>query len=659
MDSSGDVRPPDHLRVLFALGRLSDELRSALLADGDVLSQYSLTATRPLRLSEQIVVSQEALFDAFVKAFRQPKVDLPVELEGKTSLAEVGLQPSGSGYLKVGNHTWEFKNAVLLNPNRDSRTVALRKVTAEVTLGPAQLAELTRLVTQDRISHDDFLDAAKILETAPEHLANKLHGLLDQPKVKLGPEDLVPDDISYWDNIVPPVSQSKAMVEYINNELRVAEKEFATRNKDLMFTWRSRLFGSPESVPHEVMDSWEAGDVESVIRSSLERGGHFVLTGAFELCVRRFKNDDTFVELGSLVLDALVGDIEKLKRHCEAFATGFVLTTSYLAVHEWTRERPVFWRRLAAMAHAELVSQAFWNSPVSTDKIFTWALEQRWREFMLSVKSDMYDEPRWMPEWIAPEYLAADVYGRLGGALASISPLVPPEPWRLAVETLGNWIREKKLGLQTAFPSLLQGALPSASDLVLAGDLRKMMDDHYRQLATELSAESVVRVLQWVETIGVRPESIDDVHAAVLAIRSSAPSLDGVLVKEALSAAARIAVLGKSEKLASAVADALLNFARGSLTVVSATEVVLLLVECSAAKTDRTEAWKSLGVQLEQLAFLLPIGEQSEALAEMVDRLRMLSDEANLVVARAMHSATLAAMAVGGNGPPTPTPAAA
>jgi hypothetical protein len=174
-----------------------------------------------------------------------------------------------------------------------------------------------------------------------------------------------------------------------------------------------------------------------------------------------------------------------------------------------------------------------------------------------------------------------------------------------------------------------------------------MMNDHYGQLASEPSAENLVLLLQWAETVGVRPGSEDDLLAAIMAIRANSLSLDNKLVKAALLTAARIAVLTRNEKLAEAVADTLLNFSRGVLSTATAHEVVFLLLECSGAWENREQSQEALARQLEQLAFLFPAGEQSVVLEELIGTLQVLDTNLAPLIGRAKTCAVLGAHARG------------
>jgi hypothetical protein len=76
------------------------------------------------------------------------------------------------------------------------------------------------------------------------------------------------------------------------------------------------------------------------------------------------------------------------------------------------QRRPVYWRRLAAAAHAALVVRVCGNGGIDPDEMISWAMRVCGETYFLSVVSDFAVEPQWRPEWIIPKILVADLFGR-------------------------------------------------------------------------------------------------------------------------------------------------------------------------------------------------------------------------------------------------------
>jgi hypothetical protein len=137
-------------------------------------------------------------------------------------------------------------------------------------------------------------------------------------------------------------------------------------------------------------------------------------------------------------LERLFGDMERLKTSCGMFAAGFVLATAYLSEHEKLRSRPVFWRRLAAASHASLIVRTCGVTPIKQDELVSWALRLSGTAYFASVLADMHAEPRWRPEWLFPNFLIADCFGRARNAVALLANPRPARADILAFKSGGG-----------------------------------------------------------------------------------------------------------------------------------------------------------------------------------------------------------------------------
>src|SRR5205085_475999 len=126
-------------------------------------------------------------------------------------------------------------------------------------------------------------------------------------------------------------------------------------------------------------------------------------------------------------LERLIAHPERLRSECVTYATAFVLATAFLGEHQTLRQQPVFWRRLAAAAHAALVTRILGAASESESSLLSWAMRMKGRIFYLSVLNDANNEPRWKPDWIEPRILAADIYGRVFASLNRMTPEDRPQ----------------------------------------------------------------------------------------------------------------------------------------------------------------------------------------------------------------------------------------
>jgi hypothetical protein len=84
---------------------------------------------------------------------------------------------------------------------------------------------------------------------------------------------------------------------------------------------------------------------------------------------------DVLVSVGTRLLEQAFAPMEKLEGRCAVFRSAFVIATARLATHEELRRRPVYWRRLAAAAHASLVVRTLGIEGADHRKLLEWAIK--------------------------------------------------------------------------------------------------------------------------------------------------------------------------------------------------------------------------------------------------------------------------------------------
>lgn len=631
-------------RVLVALAALSPQVQGDVLADGTIQSQFRLSATRPMRLNDKVVVPQEDLFAAFTRAATGTPTSVSLRYEDAPLDCKVWIEPDATAVLEVPKQRFRFAFAALLVAERERRLEFLATILAAHTLTKSTATEVRRMVELDSFTHDDFLTVCEWLNTAPEVFARGLTEHLAKRK-DVGESDLLPEDPRHWDNLTATPERSQTLPQFIDDELAAERRARVAADVGCGFSSMALTFGAPELVPRE----WIRGlDVETVVRGVSELAtaeDHFSLAGAFEICADCVAKDARFVALGEQLLDRLFADTDALLRRCQTFAAAFVLATARLAMHATTRTRPVYWRRLAAVAHAGLVVRACGASPMEREGLLRWALRLRGLEYKVSVYLDVSVEPQWRPEWLDPGILAADVFGRVNAATRLLPAGAAPTSWVERLATANRWIEGRHLVFQSQFAAILQGACRTEHP-VPDEDLLRRVEQDYLRLEEHPSAEHLVALTPWIETLALPGTADVGVRKLLDLVRKGSEPSEPDMIQAALSLAAHLAVLSADVSLADAVADTYLERVRmltGELPVLDA---VFRLVECAAADSDRMRARDVLAKRLERMSFSLPTGASSVELVAALQVIQSLDGELSALLGRAVQAARLAAGAL-------------
>lgn len=294
------------------------------------------------------------------------------------------------------------------------------------------------------------------------------------------------------------------LADYVGQELSVAWRDGLEADPGRALDGLAITFAAPELVPRASLVGLDADAAAKAIEAVAKVEDPFSLVGAFEICADRASQDQRFVALGDRLLDSLFGDMQRLTGACALFGAIFVITTAHFATHETLRRRPVFWRRLAAAAHASLLVRVFGGNGVDPEEMISWAVRLRGDAYFLSVASDFAIEPQWRPEWIFPKFLVADLFGRAFGAWSGLSQEAAPPSWKERIDKAHAWIVGEKMGAFAHYPSVLQGTGRVHWPTLAEFQSFPQGADAFLALANEPTADTLLSISPFIETFSGR-----------------------------------------------------------------------------------------------------------------------------------------------------------
>jgi hypothetical protein len=631
------------LRPLFVLEKMSQRLRSDVLADGSVISTCGFTAKRPAHLTDDIVVIRDELFAAFRDV---PDVPTACQLHDPNDApidATISINQDGSGTVDIAGRKMRFPWVTLLSSDVDKRLARLDQFLHRYPLSNGDAASLRALLARPDYSDDDFLAAATLLESSPELFTERLADKLrrQEGQNRIAPVDVLPDDDRYWNHLLPPVDGSATLADFAAKELHAAWQTGIEADPVRALHALAITFAAPELVPRPLVQDLSADAAAAAIEAVSMVEDPFSLVGAFEICADRAGQDQRFIALGERLLDNLFGDMQGLTGVCAFFGAIFVITTAHFATHETLQRRPVFWRRLAAVAHASLVVRVCGGRGIDPNQIISWAMRLYGDAYFLSVTSDFSVEPQWRPEWILPKILVADLFGRAAGAWHQLSQEAAPPSWKERVEKVYAWIVEEKIGPFAQYPSVLQGTRRARQPTLAEFRNLPQGADAFLALASDPTANTLLSISPFIEAFGFPEEATGDVEKVLASIRAAPPDDDDKIAVLALSLMAHIAVLADNVALADSISEVCLERARRVETQGPLFEIACRLVECAAVIKDRAEAARTLARRLEILAFIVPASEAAAAVASTIEMLGRIQPELAPQLGRAHAAARL------------------
>jgi hypothetical protein len=608
-------KPPNfpRLRAVYALRKLSTALGSDVLANGNVAERFDIPVSRPVQLSKDAVIAQPILFKAFRQAMSGETISPLVDQEGKTLAAEVSMDAQGGGLVKIDGKGFRFENAALLSADAAKREEQLQHIIARHTLGKDAAESLRAEIAKPEFSDEKFLAAVEVLMTSQESFLASLSPKIKTRQIALG--DVLPEQNSYWHQLTAPVRTSKSLTEFISNELLTQRQFLLAREPRKAMRAIALSFCAPGLVPLELLRTLNADAVLLMLEEATQFVDHFGLVGAFEICGDWLQRDSRFGPVGEKLLDRLFANEQSLKDRCWLYGAGFVLATTRLHQHQELRRIPAFWRRLTVGAHASLIVRAFASSSIDPHSLFKWAMGVSGKAYYCSICLDSVDEPRWRPDWLTPDMLIPDAFGRVDAVVKRLPEGVTNEQWTNRIEAARKLMGDNDAILAT-YPAIGESGTRPQPALQNMGELAGL----YQALIDNPTVDNFLTAGPLFFSFGIPAECMTPAATVIAQLRQGPMKWDDGKIQAVAMLAIYLAMQLKDRTLADSVADFLIQNASTLAAERQATEILFRLIECSAADPYRQNGQKVLARRLETLAFVAP----ADHLPDIYDSLRVL-----------------------------------
>jgi hypothetical protein len=536
-----------------------------------------------------------------------------VDQDSKTLDVEVSIDAEGAGLVTIDRKKLRFENAALLSTDPAQRESWWNGVLKRHTLSIATAVDLHTKAVAGELSDDEFLSIVEVLQGSQESFLASLSPKIRTRQVTLG--DVLPEQTDYWQQLIAPLRTSRDLAGFLGGEAQEQRQYLLSGDPRKAIRAIALSFCAPGLVPLDLFRAIDADTVLAMMDEASNFLDHFGLVGAFEICGDWLHKDARFGPVGEKLLDRLFGNEQSLKDRCWLFGAGFVLATARLRQHPELRRRPAFWRRLVAGAHASIIARAFGLSGVDPHSLFKWATGISGKAYYCAICLDSADEPRWKADWLTPNMLIPDSFGRVDAVLKRLPAGITNRGWTERVDAARKLIGDNGAVLST-YPAIGESAARAQPALQDMGDLAEL----YRAFIDNPSIDSFLIAGPLFFSFGIPPECTAPAAAVIAQLREGPVKWDDGKIQSVAMLAAYLASQVKDRALADSVADFIIQNASTLLAEHREPETFFRLIECAAVDPDRANSFKILARRLETLAFVAP----SDGLPDIYDSLRIL-----------------------------------
>lgn len=390
-------------------------LRTAVIEDHAFRQKFDLHLAATVSFEVGIAFDRGALFQAIRIALAHARdCDLAAK-DGK----HWKLEASADGRFVVKNDECQFAlpDLTCLSSDREKRVDWFKAQCEQFRLVDERVAKWLSILGAREIEDEEVDELLSEIRLSPAFVAISL--LESTRRSTVDVRTLVPDELGYYERLVGK-SESERFTSYF--ETSVKELVRSNLRLNAFEGMKSALLMSSHSVVPKQIDQADLASesVSQVFEWLMTSGDRVSQLGAVEWGLNHL---DRYPELEApitkLVGYFLKDDPEDRSGRLRLLSSLIVLVEGELARIGVMRSKEPFWRRLASISHASMIERAIIASKIDASAFGDWAFKHGGRFFYAQTFVDMRREPRWLPEFVLPDQLAAEFIGRVYAAAQS------------------------------------------------------------------------------------------------------------------------------------------------------------------------------------------------------------------------------------------------
>jgi hypothetical protein len=414
---------------------------------------------------------------------------------------------------------------------------------------------------------------------------------------------LVPSDIRYYDRLVGELNGQIDLKGFVTTTA-IPRIRASVQRQPFDGLKRAFLLSSHPSLVQAIpLNEIPRKEVRRFYNWLEDSGDRISQLGGLECGLTHL---DTFPELEASLVKMMQGfladDPEAPEGRPTLLCSLIVMVEGELARIGIAKQRPPFWRRLAAIAHASVVEREMLAGGMLAPPAFNeWAMESRGQPYYMQAFIDLRREPRWLPDFVLPSQLKAEFIGRIAGAAyANAAKIQTAELKALLSEQNSGSIQSQVIFPYSYLPGPLEGGVESMVEMPaeIESELRKGLE------ADELTPKSFVRLVNSTLIFRFGPQLA---QLAAESLRRAKHQLRQVRAQDEtfhlLCGLATVAAVTRSSELAEEVRILVRGVRRQAGMDIAPEDAMRIGMIAAAAHSDNSKWCKFVGDWLTELAF--------------------------------------------------------
>jgi hypothetical protein len=395
------------------------ELRQELLGEEKLRAQFDLEIDPVLDLGPEVGSFKASLILKAVRAAADApgKVAKLLDQKGRECEVLVTIGDSTANLaIKSASHIVLADHFLLLTDNARARQLFFSQHVNTSSAAKVLKARWQEIVNKRALSHSELGKLVGDIAHTPEAVASIIQEQLRLPQLPL--QVLVPQRLEYYEYLVGRLSGQKNIYEYI-------EQVAIDHIRDLL-EWDSlkglqaaSLLGAHSLISDLLAKDHIVPADFSQVALWATQTDPMTRTIILETALKRSGDSaDTSTAVQQLVESIRVVEPPEVMGMFAIFSGVFHMVDGEVGKLRIAAAKPPYWRRLASMAHAAVVTRCMLANGEVAAEVLEGMDSIRLTEYQMQSVVDMRTEPRWQGDFASPTQLRHEFAGRILNAAA-------------------------------------------------------------------------------------------------------------------------------------------------------------------------------------------------------------------------------------------------
>ncbi|MEZ8415466.1 hypothetical protein AB6C71_22110 [Vibrio splendidus] len=569
-----------------------------ILNDEDFISKTGVRFSYSIKLSDaNIQFKDETFYLSIISLYKDGYASVKDEDDKVWELIlddEPKDAPIKNVLLRSGDSSFSVSEFWPAHPDKKLRLAYLEYIKGDLLLGQTSVEKMADILGANTAVSERMTYVKDIINASPGVFYSSLTSrLMDLSLLRL--DQLVPDSLSYYQDLIGELDTSTDVIEYFDSEGFEHVKYLIGSYGDKCLPNILSLNWHPSFSNEKVINVFNSDILYSAHKIVSSENCSFLDFSFSDILLKAQCTDDDSIKITSRIIDFLQNDDADKK--LSLLSLFFILTDAVLIRNKLFDSYPVFYRRLASLSHASLLYRCFCANGVGEDvKLCEWIARNFGQDFYIGNLLDLMTDSRWLPDYAEPTQLRNELFGRL---LNSISLIDEAERYK--------YVQADALSLSN---------LPFSVDMFLPGPLEgriepKEMPTRIEEIVNDGLAASGNAADSFTAFMNSsRYWKLDKQYLAAVAdkIRSSGHMFEKIesieVLYSCLHGLAVAASVTKSELLADELLILTRVYRKEFLNEQKLQELVFIGVLASGSFSKTTSWCKYLGQYLSELTYL-------------------------------------------------------